>query len=102
VTFQVENLVLNGVDDVADGISALALSLFAAVDGRPPSSFDEAKSPAARTRTGAKSATKATSRAAATRAAGSPTTATRPVATRSGGGKPAGTASRSASKRSAH
>ena len=79
VTFQVESLVLNGVDDVADGISALALSLFEAVDGRPLPSFDGAKSPTARARAGAKSATKtgsraatkATSRTAATRVAGS-------------------------------
>lgn len=34
VTFQVETLVLNGVDDAADAIAAFAQTLFAAVDGR--------------------------------------------------------------------
>ena len=34
VTFQVENLVLTGADAAADGISAFAQALFAAVDGR--------------------------------------------------------------------
>jgi hypothetical protein len=37
VTFQVDTLVLNGVDDSADRISAFAQSLFAAIDGRPMS-----------------------------------------------------------------
>jgi hypothetical protein len=35
VTFQVDTLVLNGVDESADRISAFAQSLFAAIDGRP-------------------------------------------------------------------
>jgi hypothetical protein len=35
VTFQVDTLVLNGVDESADRISAFARSLFAAIDGRP-------------------------------------------------------------------
>jgi hypothetical protein len=35
VSFQVETHVLNGVDDAADRISAFALALYAAVDGRP-------------------------------------------------------------------
>jgi hypothetical protein len=35
LSFQVEALVLRGADDVADRISAFALDLFAAVDGRP-------------------------------------------------------------------
>jgi hypothetical protein len=37
VTFQVETLVLNGVDDAADAIAAFAQALFAAVDGRADS-----------------------------------------------------------------
>ena len=36
VTFQVENLVLNGADAMAEGIAAFAQALFAAVDGRTP------------------------------------------------------------------
>ena len=48
VTFQVENLVLNGADAAADGISAFAQALFAAVDGR-----SLAPRPAAKGRTGA-------------------------------------------------
>ena len=35
VTFQVEALVLNGVDEAADRIAAFAQALFAAIDGRP-------------------------------------------------------------------
>jgi hypothetical protein len=35
ISFQVEQLVLRGADEVADRIAAFALELFAAVDGRP-------------------------------------------------------------------
>ena len=35
VTFQVDNLVLNGVDESADQIAAFAESMFAAIDRRP-------------------------------------------------------------------
>ena len=35
VTFQIDTLVLSGVDESADTISAFAQSLFAAIDGRP-------------------------------------------------------------------
>jgi hypothetical protein len=35
VTFQIDTIVLNGSDDVADDISAFAQVLMAAVDGRP-------------------------------------------------------------------
>jgi len=35
VTFQVDTLVLNGVDEAADRVAAFAQGLFAAVDGRP-------------------------------------------------------------------
>jgi hypothetical protein len=35
VTFQVDTLVLNGVDESADRISTFAHSLFASIDGRP-------------------------------------------------------------------
>ena len=35
VTFQVETLVLNGVDEAADRVAAFAQALFAAIDGRP-------------------------------------------------------------------
>ena len=51
VTFQVENLVLNGADAAADGISSFAQALFAAVDGRPLAPSPPAKG---RTRTAAK------------------------------------------------
>jgi hypothetical protein len=35
VSFQVEQLVIRGADEVADDVAAFALGLFAAVDGRP-------------------------------------------------------------------
>jgi hypothetical protein len=35
VTFQVDSLVLNGADELADRIASFAHALFAAVDGRP-------------------------------------------------------------------
>ena len=35
VTFQVDTLVLNGVDEAADRVAAFAQALFAAIDGRP-------------------------------------------------------------------
>ena len=44
VTFQVETFVLNGTDATADGISAFAQSLFAAVDGRQPAAATRATS----------------------------------------------------------
>ena len=47
VTFQVESQVLNGVDDVADGIAGFAQALFAAVDGRPVSTTPSSRSPRA-------------------------------------------------------
>ena len=62
VTFQVESFVLNGADATADGISAFAQSLFAAVDGRPlvaatpakPASARRASKPATTARASAK------------------------------------------------
>jgi hypothetical protein len=38
VTFQVDTLVLNGVDEAADRVAAFAQALFAAIDGRPSAS----------------------------------------------------------------
>jgi hypothetical protein len=43
VTFQVETFVLTGADAIADGISAFALALFAAMDGRVPAPVTPAK-----------------------------------------------------------
>jgi hypothetical protein len=55
VTFQVENLVLTGADTAADGISAFAQALFAAVDGRAPAASKPSprKRPAPKGSTGA-------------------------------------------------
>jgi len=57
VTFQVDTLVLNGVDESADRISGFAQSLFAAIDGRPM--------PTAATPAPTRSAARGTGRAAA-------------------------------------
>jgi hypothetical protein len=47
ITFQVETFVLTGADATADGISAFAQALFAAVDGRAPAPVTSAtKAPA--------------------------------------------------------
>ena len=69
VTFQVENLVLNGADAAADGISSFAQALFAAVDGRPPKPSPAAKS---RTRAAAKAGRASRSPARAASSTGSP------------------------------
>ncbi len=57
VTFQIDAIVLNGSDDVADDISAFAQVLMAAVDGRPlpaaPTRSGTARSAASKTRTAA-------------------------------------------------
>ncbi len=75
VTFQVEAQVLNGVDDVADRISAFAQTLFAAVDGRPVVAAATGKTPPAKARTTAKARPTTTARTAATARTG-----TKPVA----------------------
>ena len=64
VTFQVEGQVLRGSDEDADAVAAFALSLFAAVDGRPLPA--PARPPAARpaTRRNASTAAATTSRPA--------------------------------------
>jgi hypothetical protein len=75
VTFQVENLVLTGADAAADGISAFAQALFAAVDGRvlaPPK-------PSTRRPT---TATKSSSVAKGSSAKGSPMAPRSPASTR--------------------
>ena len=48
VSFQVEALVLQGADAVADAIGAFAHSLFAAIDGRPLPAPSPARKPGAR------------------------------------------------------
>lgn len=59
VTFQIDTIVLNGSDEVADEISAFAQRLMAAVDGRPI--------PAATTTAGSARATASKSRTASNR-----------------------------------
>jgi hypothetical protein len=66
VTFQVDTLVLNGVDEAADRVAAFAQALFAAIDGRPIAPAAGSKRSAPAPRTPAKAAAKpATSRALA-------------------------------------
>ena len=77
VTFQVDTLVLNGVDEAADRVAAFAQALFAAIDGRvatTPATGSKRSAPASRpaTKGAAKSATKTT----ASRALAVQTTAT--------------------------
>jgi hypothetical protein len=81
VSFQVETQVLNGVDDTADRISAFALMLFAAVDGRPAPVALGAKMPGSTA--AAKSRKAATTRPAVTKSPSGkarPTASTRPAA----------------------
>jgi len=58
VTFQIDTIVLNGSDEVADDISAFAQVLMAAVDGRPipagSNAPEAARSAAPKTRAAAK------------------------------------------------
>jgi hypothetical protein len=82
VTFQVEAQPLNGADAAADAISAFALALFAAADGRPaPTARAVAKRRAGGSATAARSGTTARSGAATKSAA---TAATRSGATAAG------------------
>jgi hypothetical protein len=71
VTFQVDTLVLNGVDEAADRVAAFAQGLFAAVDGRPiqPAAGSKRSAPP---RTPAKAATKTAANTAASRALTAP------------------------------
>ena len=69
VTFQVDTLVLNGVDEAADRVAAFAQALFAAIDGRPIVAAAASKRSAPASRPAAKGAAKpATKTAAASRA----------------------------------
>ena len=77
VTFQVDTLVLNGVDEAADRVAAFAQALFAAIDGRWRSRRPPARS-AARRRRGppAKGAAKPATKTTASRALAVPATGT--------------------------
>ena len=70
VTFQVDTLVLNGVDEAADRVAAFAQALFAAVDGRAIVAAGGSKRDAPAPRTPAKPASKN----AASRALAAPST----------------------------
>ena len=87
VSFQVEQLVIRGADDVADDVAAFALGLFAAVDGRPLPDPDRRKG---RRGTGTarpgKGSSKATASARA-KPAGARPGAAEQAAARSGPGK---------------
>jgi hypothetical protein len=79
VTFQVEAQPLNGADAAADAISAFALALFAAADGRPaPAARPVAKRRAGAPATAARSG--ATTKSGATAAGTKPATPTRSAA----------------------
>jgi len=75
VTFQVDTLVLNGVDEAADRVAAFAQALFAAIDGRPIASAAGPKRSASAARPATKGAAKpapktTTNRALAVQATG--------------------------------
>lgn len=65
VTFQVDTLVLNGVDEAADRVAAFAQALFAAIDGRLMVGASRPKGGAPAPRTSAKAAGKSTTKSAA-------------------------------------
>jgi hypothetical protein len=65
VTFQVDTLVLNGVDEAADRVAAFAQALFAAIDGRPIAAAAGARRGAPAARTSAKAAAKPAAKTAA-------------------------------------
>jgi hypothetical protein len=68
VTFQVDTLVLNGVDEAADRVAAFAQALFAAIDGRPITPAGGSKRSAPAPRPAAKGAAKPATKTAASRA----------------------------------
>jgi hypothetical protein len=85
LSFQVEGQVLNGADDRADQVSAFALELFAAIDGRP------APVPAVAAQRAGSAKPAAGTKALATATKARPTTARDASAGRPAGGKrPAG------------
>jgi hypothetical protein len=88
LSFQVEQLVLRGVDAEADAVAAFALRLIAAIDGRPLPSVEEAAGGRGRARS-----TKAASaaRTAAAKPSGAKTAAPKAAGTRPAGARPAGT-----------
>ena len=85
VTFQIDALVLNGVDEAADRVAAFAQALFAAVDGRSTGPAAGSKRSAPAPRAPAKTA-KPTAKTAASRALAAPA----PGNARSGRGSSAG------------
>jgi hypothetical protein len=96
VTFQVDTLVLNGVDESADRISAFAQSLFAAIDGRPmpPPSKPTAGRVAGRDTGRAGAATAKRGGAGARAGPGAAKPAAKPAAAGPGAAKPARAARR--------